>query len=70
MNSFGKWKVGLAISVAGSALVAGAGLTAGMNWRAFLAVFCTACLTHCGAFLKKHPVEEIQDQKTDATPRA
>lgn len=42
-----------------SIFVAGAGLVAGMKWQAFVAVFCAAAVTHFGAFLKDHPVEQI-----------
>lgn len=53
------WKLGVVIAVAMSLLVAGSGLVHGMDWQAFLAVFCTACLTHLGTFLKDHPPDQI-----------
>lgn len=58
------WRLGLAVSLLLSLLVAGAGLTEGMSWRAFTAVFCAAAVTHLGAFLYRHPVEEIEWEQT------
>lgn len=57
--SWRRWKIGLVVTVILSLLVAGAGLTVGMKWQAFVAVFCAACVTHFGSFLKDHPVESI-----------
>lgn len=66
-----KWKLGVAVSVFLSLLVAGSGLSAGMQWRAFVAVLCTAMLTHLGTFLKDHPVDAISfgdDTKPNPDP--
>lgn len=65
--SWKRWKLGVAVSIVLSLLVAGSGLTAGMNWKSFVAVFCTAAITHLGAFLKDHPIEQIT---TDSNPTA
>lgn len=65
-----KWKLGLAVSIFLSLLVAGAGVAAGMKWQAFVAVLCTALLTHVGAFLKDHPVDSIAfgEDQTNSSP--
>lgn len=64
-----KWKLGIVVSIVLSLLVAGSGLAAGIKWQAFVAVLCTALLTHVGAFLKDHPVDAItfdeDNQKSD-----
>jgi len=65
-----KWKLGLLISAAAALLSAGAGLTAGMGWRPFIAVFCVSTLTHCGAYLKNHPIETVEDQNGNPNPPA
>lgn len=57
--SWRRWKLGVAVAVVMSLIVAGAGLVAGMHWQAFVAVFCAASATHLGTFLKDHPVEKI-----------
>jgi hypothetical protein len=57
--SWRRWKLGIAVALALSFFVAGAGLTQGMKWQAFVAVLCAACVTHFGSFLKDHPVEQI-----------
>lgn len=57
--SWKKWKLGVIVSLFLSLLVAGSGLAAGMKWQAFVAVFCTAALTHFGSFLQNHPVDDI-----------
>lgn len=54
-----KWKVGCVVSLFMSLLVAGAGYEAGMSLQAFLVVFCAAAVTHFGAFLHEHPVDQI-----------
>jgi hypothetical protein len=53
------WKLGCAVSLVLSLFVALAGLVAGMEWRAFLAVFGAAAVTHFGSFLKDHPTDKI-----------
>ncbi len=54
-----RWKIGLVVSCLLSLLVAGSGLAEGMTWRSFVAVLCTAMITHLGAYLKDHPVESV-----------
>jgi hypothetical protein len=54
-----RWRLGVLVAVLLSAIVAGAGLVAGTNWRALVATFCTALLTHLGSFLKDHPPESV-----------
>ena len=70
MNSK-KWRIGLAVSLFFSLLTAGAGLSAGMKWQAFIAVFCAAAVTNLGAYLMKHPVESIveESESTSTTTR-
>lgn len=57
--SWKRWKLGAAMAIFMSLLVAGSGLAAGMKWQAFVAVFCMACATHFGAFLKDHPPDAV-----------
>lgn len=57
--SWRKWKLGVAVALFLSLLVAGSGLAAGMKWQAFIAVLCSAAVTHFGAFLKDHSVDSI-----------
>lgn len=59
-----KWTVGIIVTVIFSLLTAGAGLSQGMSWQAFTAVLCTALLTNLGAYLMKHPVEQVDDEGT------
>jgi len=61
------WKIGALVSLVLSVFVAGAGLTAGMSWRQFLAVFCSAALTHFGAFIYQNPPEKISFDTTQTT---
>lgn len=67
--SWRSWKLGILVALAMSLFVALAGLTAGMKWQAFLAVFGAGCLTHFGTFLKDHPVDQITFD-TSASARA
>lgn len=55
-----KWLLGAIAALFLSLLVAGAGLAAGVTWQAFVAVFCAACVTHFGAWLKEHPIDKIE----------
>lgn len=55
-----KWKLGLVMAIVLALIVAGAGLNASMNFRAFIQVFCAALLTHLLAFLKDHPVDSVE----------
>lgn len=64
MFSWKQWRVGLLIAVLLSLCVAGAGLSAGMGWKPFVAVFCSACLTNLGAYLKQHPIDQVEDDTT------
>lgn len=62
-----KWTIGFAIAVLFGLLSAGAGVAAGMGWHAFVAVLSTSLATHLGAYLMKHPVEDVEfdtDQMT------
>lgn len=56
-----KWRVGFWLTLFLGALSAGAGLCAGMTWRAFVAVLCTSLLSHVGAYLMKSPLDDVQD---------
>lgn len=56
-----KWKIGLVIAILCGVFSAGAGLVAGMQWQAFVAVLCASLLTHLLTFLKNHPIENIED---------
>lgn len=56
-----RWKLGLVISIACALFTAGAGLTAGMKWQAFVAVLSSALLSNLMNFLYRHPVETIAD---------
>lgn len=64
------WKLGALVSLLMSLLVACAGLVEGMHWRGFLAVFGAAALTHFGAFIYQHPVDQITfpDEKAPGVP--
>ena len=55
-----KWKLGAAVSIILSLMVAGSGLAVGTTWKQFVAVFCAAAVTHFGSFLKEHPIESIE----------
>lgn len=57
--SWRRWKLGAAVALLLSLLVAGAGVGAGGSWRVFVASFCTAALTHFFSFLKNHPVDAV-----------
>ncbi len=54
-----RWRIGLLVSCGLSLVVAGSGLVEGMKWQSFVVVLCTALVTHLGAYLKEHPVEQI-----------
>ncbi len=54
-----RWKLGMVVAIVLSFIVAGSGVAAGMHWQAFISVLCTALLTHMGAFLKDHPIEQV-----------
>jgi len=65
-----KWIIGAVASLVLSGFVAGSGLAADMTWKAFLAVFCAACLTHFGAWMKQNPPEQITfDTDTITKPK-
>ena len=66
--NFKAWKLGACIAIVLSALVAGSGLAAGMSWQSFVAVFCTAALTHFGAFVTQNPVDKIKFDSNEKTP--
>lgn len=67
--TWNKWTVGLAIATFFGLLSAGAGLAAGMKWQAFVAVLCTSLATHLGAYLMKHPVEDLPDGPLPPNPK-
>lgn len=54
-----RWRLGILVALVLSGLVAGSALTAGCSWQVLVSVFCTAAITHLGAFLNEHPVEQI-----------
>ena len=56
-----KWRVGLFVATLYSLAVAGSTALVGGNWKVFLAAFCTALITNWSAYLKQHPIEDIQD---------
>lgn len=66
MNSK-KWRIGFVVALVLSLLTAGAGLAAGMQWQAFVAVFCAAAVSNLGAYLMKHPVESIVEETASST---
>jgi hypothetical protein len=61
--SLKKWLMGAAASLFLSLLVACAAMVAGADWWVFLSVFGTAAGTHFSAWMKQHPIEEIDDTK-------
>lgn len=63
-----RWKIGVVVSLVLSLFVAGAGMTAGANWKVFIATFCAAALTHFGSFVNEHPVEKITFGKEEEDP--
>ncbi len=69
--SWRQWKLGAVVSLAMSAFVTLAGLSAGMTWRQCAAVFGAAAVTHFGAFLTQHPPEQVSfDTETFAARTA
>lgn len=62
--SWRRWKLGAVVSVILSLFVAMSGVAAGAGWKTFLAVLGSALVTHFGAFLKDHPVDQIQFSDT------
>lgn len=61
------WKVGCVASILMSLFVAGSGLTGNMGWRSFIAVFCTAAVTHFGAFIYQNPADKISFDTSQIT---
>lgn len=59
--SWKKWVIGLSVAILFGLLTAGAGLVAGMQWQAFVAVLCASLATNLGAYLMKHPVESVEE---------
>jgi hypothetical protein len=57
--SWRKWKLGVAVTIFLSAIVAGSGYEQGMHFAILIKVFCTALLTHFLTFLKDHPTDAI-----------
>ena len=62
--SWKSWKIGILVALGLSVFVSLAGLAAGGGWKVLLSVFGSACLTHFGAFLKDHSIEEITETIT------
>jgi hypothetical protein len=65
LNALASLLVALVSIGAGAALVLSsfvglAGLAAGANWTVFLVTFGTAAATHFGAWMKQHPIEDIE----------
>lgn len=58
-----KWKIGFAVATVFGLLSAGASLANGFHLPTFLAVLCTSLGTHLGAYLMKHPIEEISESE-------
>lgn len=54
------WKLGAMVSIVLSVFVAMAGVAVGMTLHAFIAVLGAALVSHFGAFIFQHPVDEIQ----------
>lgn len=54
-----KWIFGAFASLLLSAFVAGSSWVAGGGWQVFFVVFSAAAVTHYGAWMKTHPVDEI-----------
>ncbi len=63
-----KWKIGLWIAIAFGLFNAGAGLVGDMGWKSFVAVLCASWMSNLGAYLMKHPVEDVQDTGFIARP--
>lgn len=61
-----KWRVGLLLAIGLGCISAGAGLAAGMQWQAFVAVLCTSLVTHVGAYLAKSPLDQVDDGNAEA----
>jgi hypothetical protein len=55
-----KWLFGAGAALVLSSFVGLAGLAAGANWTVFLVTFGTAAATHFGAWMKQHPIEDIE----------
>lgn len=62
-----QWKLGAVVSVVLAALCAGASWKTGMHWTDLIPVFCVACATHFGAYLKDHPTDQISFDTTTIT---
>lgn len=61
------WKAGAIVSLIFSALVAGAAYKHGMYWTDLIPVFCVACATHFGTYIKDHPTDSISFDTTTIT---
>jgi len=60
--------MGMLVSAITSALVTGAGLSAGLTWRQAVAVFCTAFLTHGATYLKVPGSGDVANTPPPAAP--
>lgn len=68
-----RWKIGIIVAFLLALLVAGSGVEHGSTWTSFLKVFCSAAGALFGAFLKDHPIDNIDfgngsGQGKDKTP--
>jgi len=54
------WRIGLAIAVGGACLTVGASLTSPIDWVQVVRTFCASCAITCGAYLAKHPEDEVK----------
>lgn len=61
LMSMKKWRIGFTVAIAFGLLSAGASIADGFRLTTFIAVLCTSLATHLGAYLMKHPVEEISE---------
>lgn len=55
------------IAIVCAALTVGAGYSAGLKLAQIIPMFCVACLTNLGNYLKQHPIEDIADKPAPKT---
>lgn len=56
-----KWKMGLLVAFVTGLLTAGASISDDIRLMPIIRVFCVSLVATFGAYLKNHPVEEVQD---------
>jgi hypothetical protein len=61
--SWRQWRMGLAVAVAAAVLNSGVAYSAGGSLKVIIGTFCTSLMTVGPAYLKQHPIEEIQDSR-------